>query len=317
MLTIIAPAIILIVIGYIIPESPRWTAQKYPDKLKDAQSLLARIRCLPADDPEVEEEFREITLAIEYQKHYEEVSYKGLLRSPSMRRRLAYGLGAMAFAQLCGQQALLYYGILQFDSLGFSGGGWGMNLNLMSSSIQLVACLISWFCTEKLGRRKLYLWALGVITAAYVISGALTDAYPNEINRGANIACVIFIFIIQCSYAGALGALQWVYVGEIFPMNYREKCINICQGLGQNVTQLWLNQVWPVMFNRLSHNSYWIMAAFNVMSFAVFYAFFPETKGVPLEQMDEIFGDENRVIRADQDERDEKAAATVEHVEIA
>jgi MFS family permease len=304
----------MVIIAYLIPESPRWKAQKSPDKLDETRKLLARIRRLPPDDPEVEEEFREIILALEYQRHYEGLSYMDLVKNPAMRKRLAYGIGVMAFAQLCGQQALLYFGILQFDSLGFSGGGWGMNLNLMSSSIQLVSCIFSWVFTERLGRRKLFLIALGVITISYMISGALTDAYPNESNKGANIACVIFIFIIQCSYAGALGALQWVYVGEIFPMNYREKSINLCQGLGQGLTQLWLNQVWPVMFDNLSHNSYWIIAGFNVISFAIFYKFYPETKGVPLEQMDEVFGDENRVVRADRDEREGKGGELVHHV---
>lgn len=77
-------------------------------------------------------------------------------------------------------------------------------------------------------------------------------------------------------------------------MNHREKYINICQGLGQNVTRLWLNLVWSVMFDQLSHNSYWITATFNVLSFVLFFIFYPETKAVPLEQMDEAFGDENR-----------------------
>ena len=309
----IAPALILLVIGWCIPESPRWLAQRYPNRLEKCRSELARIRRLPADHPQVEEEFREIVLALEYQKHYEGVSYLAFFKSPSMRKRLAYGLGAMIFAQLCGQQALLYYGILQFDSLGFTGGGWGMNLNILSSSIQLAACLISWLCTDKLGRRRLYLCALGIIIVSYIVSGALTDAYPNEENRGANIACVICIYLIQCSYAGALGALQWVYVGEIFPMNYREKGINLCQGLGQNVTQLWLNQVWPVMFDNISHNAYWIMAGFNVIAYVIFYKFYPETKGVPLEQMDEVFGDTNRVQKADEDEA--AAKANVSYVE--
>lgn len=146
----------------------------------------------------MEAEFSEITLALEYQQHYEEVTYWGLLKSSSMRKRLAYGLGAMAFAQLCGQQALLYLRDPPVRQPGLLRGRWGMNLNIKTSSIQLVACLVSWFCAEKLGRRKLFLWALGVTTVSYVVSGALTDAYPNEINRGANIVYVVFIFIIQC-----------------------------------------------------------------------------------------------------------------------
>lgn len=168
---------------------------------------------------------------------------------------------------------------------------------------------MSWLCTDRLGRRRLFLAGLAVITASYIVSAAVSDAYPNDVNRGANVVGVVCIYLIQCSCAGALSALQWVIVGEIFPGSYREKCINICQALGQQVTQLWLNQVWLVMFDALSHNAYWVMAGFNVVCFVLFYWLYPETRGVPLEQIDAVFGEENRVQRADADLAESKAAA--------
>lgn len=126
----------------------------------------------------------------------------------------------MVFSQLCGQQALLFYGILQFESLGFTGQFNGLRMNIISSAIQLCSCLISWFLTDRLGRKKLFAGALGAIIFAYVLSGALTDAYPNNVNMGVNIVCVICIYIIQCSYAGVLGALQWVYVSTVHTLSF-------------------------------------------------------------------------------------------------
>ena len=42
---------------------------------------------------------------------------------------------------------------------------------------------------------------------SYVIIAALNDAYPTatHFNRGAAIASVVFIYVIQMSYSGAMG----------------------------------------------------------------------------------------------------------------
>jgi hypothetical protein len=40
------------------------------------------------------------------------------------------------------------------------------------------------------------------------------------------------------------------------------------------------------------------MAGFNSVSLVILLVFYPETKLVPLEQMDEVFGDTNRVLAA-------------------
>lgn len=99
---------------------------------------------------------------------------------------------------------------------------------------------------------------------------------------------------VEQAYSGCLGQCAWIYASEIFPNNLRDKGINISQ-VGQQVTTLWINQAWPVMFDSVGHNAYYILMGINIVSLTVVVLFWPETKGISLEHMDQLFGDVDAV----------------------
>lgn len=96
------------------------------------------------------------------------------------------------------------------------------------------------------------------------------------------------------SYAGCLGPVAWIYASEIFPTNLRDKGVNISQA-AQQISTLWINQTWPVMFSTVGHNAYYILMGINVISFTVVVLFWPETKGIGLEHMNRVFGELDQV----------------------
>lgn len=70
--------------------------------------------------------------------------------------------------------------------------------------------------------------------------------------------------------------------------------VNISQA-GQQATTLWINQAWPVMFDNVGHDAYWILVAINFVGLVVVLLFWPETKGISLEHMDRLFGEVDKV----------------------
>lgn len=130
---------ILIVVSFTIPESPRWLLERHPDKPASALRLLARIRCLPQDDAEVQQEFQELVAAQAYQREYEGVyTWRKILRSYPVWKRIAYGMATMALGQITGVGALMIYGVLIFRSLGFSSHMMSLLLNVVSGILTLV-----------------------------------------------------------------------------------------------------------------------------------------------------------------------------------
>lgn len=96
------------------------------------------------------------------------------------------------------------------------------------------------------------------------------------------------------AYSGALGPCAWIYASEIFPTQVRDKGVNISQA-AQQMTTLWINQAWPVMFDNVGHDAYWILMAINLVGLAVVLLLWPETKGISLEHMDKLFGEVDKV----------------------
>lgn len=135
----VVPGVILIVAAFTIPESPRWMLEKHPDKPEQALKLLSRIRKLPIDDEEVLREYHELVATHRYRNEIEvEVTWRHLVKNYSVWKRVAYGMATMAIGQLSGVGALMIYGDLIFESLGFSQGIMNLLLNLIVGVLALM-----------------------------------------------------------------------------------------------------------------------------------------------------------------------------------
>jgi len=64
---------------------------------------------------------------------------------------------------------------------------------------------------DKWGRRITLIAGSGTMVISYIIIASLADKYPSgtHFNRSASIVQVVFIYVIQMAYAGALGPTAW------------------------------------------------------------------------------------------------------------
>ncbi|ETI25853.1 hypothetical protein G647_02630 [Cladophialophora carrionii CBS 160.54] len=293
----VVPGVVLILASFTIPESPRWIVERHPEQAARALEELSRVRRLPQDHDEVKHEYAELVAARDYRLENENTqTWSYFLRSFPVWKRIAYGMSTMALGQLSGVGALMIYGILIFEGLGFSSGTMSLLLNVVSGVLCLAATGITTGGVDKWGRKITLLAGSATMIVSYIIIAALNDAYPTatNFNRGAAIASVVFIYVIQMSYSGAMGPVAWIYASEIFPTHLRDKGINVSQS-GQQITTLWINQAWPVMFASVGHNAYWILVGINALGFVAVFFLWPETKGISLEHMDRIFGEVDKV----------------------
>ncbi|KAN0119231.1 general substrate transporter [Hyaloscypha variabilis] len=262
---------------------------RYPAQKSRVLKQLSKIRCLPETDEDVQQEYLELVAAHQYRLENEGAfTWRQFLTSYSMWKRIAYGMATMALGQILG--------------LGFSTTTLSLLLNVVSGVLCLGATAITTGGVDKWGRRITLITGSALMVISYIIIGALADAYPApaHFNKGAAILQVMFIYIIEMAYSGALGPCAWIYASEIFPSDVRDKVVNISQS-GQQMTTLWINQAWPVMFDNVGHNAYYILVGINLLGLISVVLFWPETKGISLEHMDRLFDgvdreDEKRVL---------------------
>jgi hypothetical protein len=134
----VIPGVILIVASFTIPESPRWLLERHPERPERALKQLARIRILPENDEAVQEEYLELIAAREYRMEHEgNYTWIQFLSKHAIWKRIAYGMATMALGQISGVGALMLYGILIFEGLGFSAGTLSLLLNVVSGILCL------------------------------------------------------------------------------------------------------------------------------------------------------------------------------------
>lgn len=287
----------LVVVALLSPESPRHLLYRAVDPMdmQDRKVQLARqnhmkLRLLPSNDPALEREWSSMQNDVVAQRA---AAIYGspiqLLKQRNVWRRIAIGAGSCIFAQLTGVAALMLYGLTVFQSLSLGGKQLSLIINGLGGSLQLIACFAPLFLTDRWGRKKIMLFGIGTAWVGYLFLGSLFERWPHAENKGAAVWMVICIFAIQCAYAGAMGSACIVISAEIWPQALRDFGIS-ASFLGLFITVIVVNQLWPVLSNALAYRLYWLMMGINTITFVVVWFFWPETKKLSLEAMDEVMG---------------------------
>lgn len=289
--------VLLVIVALLAPESPRQLLNRASDPLdsQDPKVKLARqnhikLRCLPSDDPALEREWASMQSDVMDQRAAAiYASPLQLLKQRNVWRRIALGAGSCMFAQLTGVAALMLYGITVFESLDLGGKQLNLIINGLGGSLQLIACFAPLYLADRWGRKKIMLFGIGTAWVGYLFLGSLFERWPHAENKGAAVWMVICIFAIQCAYAGAMGSACIVISAEIWPQALRDFGISV-SFLGLFITVIVVNQLWPVLSNALGYRLYWLMMGINTITFVTVWFFWPETKMLSLEAMDEVMG---------------------------
>jgi SP family arabinose:H+ symporter-like MFS transporter len=114
-----------------------------------------------------------------------------------------------------------------------------------------------------------------------VCLSGVAGVFANGRFRGA---LIFFLAGYTASFALSSGSVIWVYMSEIFPTRVRVKG----QALGSTV--LWvmngiISQIFPSLIARSASLPFVIFGVAMAAQFFITLFFFPETKGLSLEQL--------------------------------
>jgi SP family arabinose:H+ symporter-like MFS transporter len=260
------PAVLFLVMLFGIPQSARWLVTQ--NRLDDAlQSLIL------VGTPDSDAELASIQESIQFDQNASaEPLFKRRYLKPIL---LAFGIAA--FNQLSGINAVLYYLNDIFVSAGFSRLSGSLQAVIIGG-VNLVATLIAMTLIDRFGRKKLLLG--GCVGMALCLSGVawvFSTGLHHEL-------LIYFLTGYTASFALSSGSVIWVYMSEIFPTRIRVKG----QALGS--TTLWvlngiISQIFPSMAAKSASLPFVVFAVVMAVQFVVVLLFFPETKGLSLEQL--------------------------------
>lgn len=273
----------------VVPETPRWLASH--DRSEECLAVLARIQGTSENDAVVQRLHQTITETVAYEAS-RQAGWKDIFRSDPIksRRRFLIACGIQMFQQLGGINAIIYYsGTLFEKSIGFDTH---MSA-LMSGFLQtwfFVASFIPWFLIDRIGRRPLLLSMISVMAAVMAVQAALIYQvqFKTASAHGAGIAAAAMLFIFQGAFTIGFQATVWVYPSEILPLRLRQRGSAISTAANWICNYI-IVQVTPHAISNIGWRTYIIFAVLNAFWVPIIYLFFPETKGLELEDIDRLF----------------------------
>jgi sugar porter (SP) family MFS transporter len=268
------PSIIYTVMCFAIPESPRWLIGRKGDR-------AAGVKVLKLIEPEAMatqiEADADAILAASSERVTSSNFWTWRLRVPIC---LAFLIAF--FNQLSGINAILYFAPRIFEMTGL-GAKAALLQSVGIGVTNLIFTFVGLWLIDKLGRRTLlFIGSFGYIASLGLTSWAFfTQHY-------AIVPACIFAFI--AAHAIGQGAVIWVFISEIFPNRHRAEG----QTLGSSTHWVFaalLTTFFPKMVSAFAPGYVFAFFAFMmVLQLLWVKTLVPETKGVPLEQMQKRLG---------------------------
>ncbi|KUI61540.1 Sugar transporter STL1 [Cytospora mali] len=279
---VFAVFLILQIIG--LPETPRWLVAH--DRHEEARAVVAAITDQPVDDAEVARTVLDIQSQLEEEHkegpfHIREIFAWGELQN---LRRLLLIISVQLGQQFSGSNMINYYlpVILQ------STVGLGRNLSLIlagcAQCTYLVGSAIPVFLMDRYGRRVLLMACSAGLCICFVMVSILLSIGTT----GAAYAAVAFIFIFQLVYGVGWLPVPWFYPSELATTRVRSRMQAIASGWNW-MAVFAVVKITPISFANIGWRTFIIFAVLNAFFIPMVYLFYPETKGLELEDIPLLF----------------------------
>src|SRR2546426_4930010 len=251
---------------FTIPRSPRWLVKK--GRVAEARTVLQT-----TGDENYEHDLQEIVASINIEQS--QATEKLFTRKYAFPIFLAVSIGM--FNQLSGINAILYYLNAIFEHAGFSKVSGDLQ-SVAVGATNLLFTVFAMFVIDKLGRRTMLL--VGSVGTAFCLAGV---AVIFLIGRHENLLVWMLIGYIAF-FAFSQGAVIWVYISEVFPNRVRAKGQSL-GSLSHWIMNALISWTFPLMAASSGGYPFVFFSTMMVLQFFVVLLFYPETKGISLEEM--------------------------------
>jgi sugar porter (SP) family MFS transporter len=185
------------------------------------------------------------------------------------------------FNQVSGINAVIYYAPRIFTSAGLEASS-SLLATVGIGTANLIFTILGMLLIDRAGRRALmYICSFGYILSLSAVAYAFFSGHTT------GYLVPVWLFLFVGAHAIGQGAVIWVFISEIFPNEVRSYGMSLGSGTHW-VFAFIIASVFPALAGALGEGLIFSIFA-GLMVFQLLFVIFlmPETKGVPLEELQE------------------------------
>lgn len=204
----------------------------------------------------------------------------------------------MFFQQLSGINAVIFYTNSIFESA--NTGLNSTDATIIVGSIQVAATLLSTFIVDKAGRRMLLMvsdFFMAVSTILLAVYFQLKQSDPAKVaDLGWLPILAVCMFIAMFSIG--FGPVPWLMVGELFANNVKAYASPLA-GVFNWLLAFLVTKIFASLVDALgSAGVFWLFSGFSLLGTVFVFFIVPETKGISLQEIQQLLGGEKNASSA-------------------
>lgn len=262
----VIPAGLLILGVRWLPESPRWLVAK--NREQEAQNVLDKFPY----DPDLS------IAAIHNNLIQVDIQLNAMLSKPILPL-LITAILLFCLQSFSGINAIFYYAQTIFSQAGFAENTGAMLASIGLGVANFIAACVGSLLADFIGRRKLLLASyLGMITCLFLLG---------SLPKNAALFSFALLFIYTFCFGVGLGGIPYIFMAEVFPLKFRDKCMTLASAIG-----LWGSNI-VVLLSFLSLTKligmsfvFYLYGVISFLGFCYCWKILPETSRVSLEALE-------------------------------
>lgn len=282
----VVPAAIMTIGALFISDTPSSLVER--GKVEQARQSLTKVRGINSN---VDAELADLLKFNELAKDAKKESFFTILER-QYRPHLVMSIAIPFFQQLTGINIIAFYAPVIFQSVGF-GSDSALIAAIVLGLVNLGSILVSTGMVDRHGRRFLFIIGgiqMFICQVAVTIVLAVTTGISGtkQISKGHGVLLLVLMCIYAAGFGWSWGPLSWLVPSEIFPMKIRSTGQSITVAVNFATTFV-LSQTFLTMLCHFKFGTFLFYAGWIALMTVFIVLFLPETKGIPLDSMHEVW----------------------------